>query len=157
VATSFPTGLDSYINPSGTDHLDDLPVLHHLQHTNKNDAIEAIEAKVGIDFSSVTNSLDFITNLLLMTWLQHPKGGYREYTYVGGQTPIVDTATWYTDGTKAIKLVEKTYTYGSIKILPTVIVLQLYDGTPANVLKRTITDTITYDRVFEISRTRIIT
>jgi hypothetical protein len=54
-------------------------------------------------------------------------------------------------------LVEKTYTYGSIKILPTVIVLQLYDGTPANVLKRTITDTITYDRVFEISRTRIIT
>jgi hypothetical protein len=157
VATSFPTALDSYINPTGTNHLDDAPVLHSAQHSNINDAVEAIEAKVGIDFSSVTNTLDFITKLLLMTWLQHQDGGYREITYVSGNPPIVSTVIWYTTSAKTIKLVEKIYTYGSIKILPTVVTLKLYDGTIANVLKRTITDTIIYDRVFETSRSRIIT
>jgi hypothetical protein len=92
-----------------------------------------------------------------MTWLQHQDGGYREITYVSGNPPIVSTVIWYTTSAKTIKLVEKIYTYGSIKILPTVVTLKLYDGTIANVLKRTITDTIIYDRVFETSRSRIIT
>lgn len=154
MATNFPTGLDSYVNPSGSDHLGDAGVLHSSQHANINDAMEAVETKLGIDFSSVATSIDYIVKTLLMTTLQHPSGGYREI--VGGAFPT--TITWYTDSGKTIKLVEKEYTYGgAISILPTTIELRIYNGTVSNTLRRTITDTITYDRVFETSRTRTVT
>ena len=157
MSTTFHTTIDTYINPAGTDHLDNVVVLHSAQHSNLNDAVEAVEAKVGVDFSSTTNTLDFITNLVLMTWGQHPLGGYRETTYVTAK-PFVDTVIWYTSSLKTIKLVEKTYTYaGAIPVLPSKVTLKLYDGTVANTLKRTIEDTFVYDRVFETSRTRIIT
>ena len=59
-ATSFPTSLDALTNPSGTDSV--ATVSHSGQHSNANDAIEAIEAKVGIGASTaVTNSL-FVGN-----------------------------------------------------------------------------------------------
>jgi hypothetical protein len=45
-ATSFPTSLDSLINPSGTDSV--ATISHSGQHSNANDAIEALETKVGI-------------------------------------------------------------------------------------------------------------
>lgn len=153
MATNFPTGLDSYVNPTGSDTLGEVSVLHSAQHSNINDAMEAVETKLGIDFSSVATSLDYITKMLLMTTLQHPSGGYREI--VGGAFPT--SITWYTDSGKTIKLVEKTYTYaGSIPILPTTITLRIYNGTSSNTLRRTITDTVTYDRVFETSRTRTV-
>ncbi len=154
MATNFPTSLDSFNNPTSANSLSDIPVLHSAQHANANDAIEALEAKVGVSFSSVTTSLDFITQVLLLTSVQHPTGGYREIT--GGVFP--SKVIWYTDSGKTIKLIEKTYTYGSsIPVLPTVISLQLYDGTVSNTLKRTITDNITYNKVFETSRSRTIT
>lgn len=157
MSTNFPIALDAFTNPSGTDHLDDAPVLHSAQHTNINDAVEALQAKVGIDFSSTQLSLDFIARLLLMTQGNHPNGTYRELVYVPN-SPIVDSVVWYTSAAKTIKLVEKVYTYeSSVRILPTKVTLKLYDGTVANTLKRTIEDTISYNRVFETSRTRIIT
>lgn len=154
MTTNFPTGLDSYLNPSGADHLGDAPVLHSAQHSNINDAMEAVESKVGINFSNVNTSLDYIANLLILTTTQHPQGLYREIS--GGVLPT--NIAWYTDATKTIKLVEKAYTYaGSIPVLPSSVALRVYDGTVANTLKRTITDSITYTRVFETSRTRTIT
>lgn len=154
MATNFPTGLDNFNNPTTSNTLSDLPVLHSAQHSNTNDAIEALETKIGIDFSNVNNSIDYITKLLLMTQGQHQLGGYREI--VGGIFPT--TVTWYTDSGKTIKLVEKTYTYSStIRILPETITLRLFSGTLANTLKRTITDNISYTNVFEVSRTRTIT
>lgn len=56
--TNFPTSLDSLTNPTGTDDVS--VVLHSSQHINANDAIEALEAKVGIDGSAVTSSLDYL-------------------------------------------------------------------------------------------------
>ena len=51
----------------------------------------------------------------------------------------------------------KEFTYGgSCPVLPTAVVLNLYDGTALNLIERTITDTITYLKVFELSRTRIV-
>lgn len=157
MAIIFPTvGLDNFTNPTAGDYLGDAPVLHSTQHANLNDAVEAIEAKIGIDYSNVTNTLDYISKVLLMTSLQHQDGAFREHSYVLGNPPIISSIIWYTSAAKTIKLVEKGFTYGSIRVLPTTCTLKLYDGTISNVLKRTITDTIVYDRVFEISRTRIV-
>lgn len=55
MAISFPTSLDTLTNPTGSDSLTG----HALQHANVNDAIEALEAKVGINESADTNSLDY--------------------------------------------------------------------------------------------------
>jgi hypothetical protein len=57
MATNFPTSLDSLTNPQGTDSV--AAVSHAAQHANANDAIEALEAKVGADNSAVTTSLDY--------------------------------------------------------------------------------------------------
>lgn len=61
MATNFPTSLDSLSNPSASDLVENATAAldHHTQHSNANDAIEALEAKVGIDSSGVTTSHDY--------------------------------------------------------------------------------------------------
>jgi hypothetical protein len=60
MATSFPTSLDSFTNPTAVDTLDSPP--HDTQHADANDAIEALEAKVGVDGSAVTTSHEYRIN-----------------------------------------------------------------------------------------------
>lgn len=55
MSTNFPTALDTLSNPSALDGLTG----HAAQHANANDAIEALQAKVGIDNSTDTSSLDY--------------------------------------------------------------------------------------------------
>lgn len=57
MATNFPTSLDALTNPASTDTV--AAVDHAAQHANANDAIEALEAKVGINSSAVTTSHDY--------------------------------------------------------------------------------------------------
>jgi hypothetical protein len=59
--TNFPSGLDDIPNPGAADALDNpTPALKHAtQHDTVNDAVEALEAKVGVDNSAVTSSLDY--------------------------------------------------------------------------------------------------
>lgn len=59
---SYPTALDELVNPSPADTLDTAGVLHTEQHGNANDAIEALEVKVGVTGSVDTNSLDYKIN-----------------------------------------------------------------------------------------------
>lgn len=59
MATSFPSGLDALAKPGATDEMDDVGFYHDELHTNVADAIEAIEAKIGVNGSAVTASLDF--------------------------------------------------------------------------------------------------
>lgn len=47
MATSYPNGLDNFTNPTSEDKLDSATVPHSAQHTNANDAIEAIQAELG--------------------------------------------------------------------------------------------------------------
>jgi hypothetical protein len=62
MATNFPSSLDSFTNPTAVDTLDSPP--HDTQHADANDAIEALQAKVGADGSAVTTSLDYkVANL----------------------------------------------------------------------------------------------
>ena len=58
---SFPTTLDSLPNPTGSDLMENATAVldHDVQHSNANDAIEALEAKVGINGSAVTTSHDY--------------------------------------------------------------------------------------------------
>ena len=66
---NFPNGLDTLTNPTSTDKLDSVTVPHHEQHSNANDAIEALQVKVGVTGSTDVNSLDYkindLTNELL--------------------------------------------------------------------------------------------
>ena len=57
MAINFPTSLDTLTNPTATDTLDSPP--HDTQHSDANDAIEALQVKVGIDSSAVTTSHDY--------------------------------------------------------------------------------------------------
>jgi hypothetical protein len=56
---SFPVTLDDLTNPTPADNLNTPAVLHSTQHANINDAVEALEAKVGVDGSAVVTSLDY--------------------------------------------------------------------------------------------------
>jgi hypothetical protein len=61
MATNFPSSLDAFSNPDSTTLLNaPAPLTHSLQHSNANDAIEALEAKVGVDSSAVTTSHDYL-------------------------------------------------------------------------------------------------
>lgn len=55
LATNYPASLDNLSNPDSEDSLQG----HAQLHTNVNDAIEAIQAKVGIDSSADSDSLDY--------------------------------------------------------------------------------------------------
>jgi hypothetical protein len=57
MATDFPVNIDDLINPGSTDSLS--APSHSDQHSNANDAIEALQTKVGIDGSTDPNSLDY--------------------------------------------------------------------------------------------------
>lgn len=153
MAINYPSSLDEFVNPTSSNRLDDGPVLHNVQHSNANDAIRELQKKVGVNFSSVETSLDYIINLILTLGESHPKAGYKEVT--GGFLP--QYITWYVDSSKEIILIRKEYSYeGDIPILPTSITVRLFSGMQDNDVIRTIVDEITYDRIFEVSRTRFI-
>ena len=59
MASNFPLSLDSFTNPSSTDAMDSVSVPHATQHSDLNDAVEALQAKVGADSSAVASSLDY--------------------------------------------------------------------------------------------------
>lgn len=59
MAINYPTSLDTFTNPTATDQVASVTVPHATQHANANDAIEALEAKVGANSSAVTTSHDY--------------------------------------------------------------------------------------------------
>ena len=63
MATTFPTSLDTPLtNPTSTSPQSSPP--HDVQHTQANDSIAALEAKVGVNNSTVTSSLDYRLGLM---------------------------------------------------------------------------------------------
>lgn len=63
MATSFPSSLDSFTNPLSSDTLSSPS--HAGQHTDLNDAVAALQSKVGIDSSADTSSHDYLIADLL--------------------------------------------------------------------------------------------
>jgi hypothetical protein len=70
MSTNYSGSLDSYSDH--TDNVDDVLAAHV---NNLQDAVEALEAKVGIDSSSVVASLDYL--------LKHASGAYRTHLHDG--------------------------------------------------------------------------
>lgn len=60
--SSFPTALDAFTNPAAGDPMNSPS--HSDQHADANDAIEAMQTKIGIDGSADTDSLDYKINNL---------------------------------------------------------------------------------------------
>lgn len=57
MATNYPNSIDQLVNPNGSDTL--ASPSHSQQHTNANDAIEALETKVGVNGSTDPSSLTY--------------------------------------------------------------------------------------------------
>jgi hypothetical protein len=85
MATNFPTSLDSLTNPISTDKLNNPS--HSAQHANINDAVEALQTKVGVNSSAVTTTLDYKVTQVEGKVL--PAGG------AAGQVLIKNSATNY--------------------------------------------------------------
>jgi len=67
MATAFPTSKDDFVNPQSTDSVQ--IVSHAAQHANANDAIEALETKVGVNNSTDPNSIDYKVKQLELNFL----------------------------------------------------------------------------------------
>lgn len=90
--TNFPTSADSFTNPAaGTSPDANGPLPHHAQHANANDAIAALEAKVGTTAQS--NARVHVG----------PTGPTGTGNYVWVQTGLgvggTDFTIWFEDGT----------------------------------------------------------
>jgi hypothetical protein len=61
--TLFPLVLDNFSNPASGTYLDGsnaTPALrHHIQHTNINDAVTAIQTRIGVTGSTVSTTIDY--------------------------------------------------------------------------------------------------
>lgn len=65
---NFPTSLDSFVNPGQTTKKNATGYEHHLLHQLVGNAVELLEAKVGVTDSAVTTSLDYlVTNSSAMS------------------------------------------------------------------------------------------
>lgn len=79
-------------------------------------------------------------------------GAYKEV--LPGNTAFPDSEIWYTDITKAHKIVEKLITYNANKLIPPTITYKVYNE--SNNLLTTSIDSINYSSIFETNRTRVI-
>lgn len=84
MATNFPASLDTFTNPAPTDNLS--TVSHSGQHDNINDAMAQVQAKIGVNGSAVTTSLDYLVKHQAMS-----HAGYFPQGAVGTGTPIITT------------------------------------------------------------------
>ena len=78
MSSSDPAGLDAFANPTSANTLANSTPSHSQQHANLNDAVESLEAKVGIDGSADPDSLDYRVAALE----EAPT-----HTHVSGETP----------------------------------------------------------------------
>lgn len=99
--TNFPTSLDVLPNPTPTSKVNNAvyDLKHSVQHGNVNDAVEALEAKVGINGSTVTTSHDYK--------LSGVTGADKAVSLTGTETltnkSLTDSTTFIIDETDATK------------------------------------------------------
>lgn len=96
MATNYPTSLDALTNPTSSDSMSSPS--HSGQHADANDAIEALQTKVGVDSSAVTTSLDYRVTQL-------ESGGGSMTTSATAPSSPSDGDMWYDTSTG------RTYVY----------------------------------------------
>jgi len=129
-ATNFPTSLDSLTNPSATDSV--ATVSHSAQHANANDAIEALQAKLGIGASTATVNTIFVgtgtgssafstfattTSLVTTNLLVNGSSTLQNFTASNSTTTNATTTNLYVSGTASTtNLNANTSTFGNSTI-----------------------------------------
>lgn len=78
MAITFPQALDTFVNPHSNSHLNDAGVVHSVQHSDANDAISALQRKIGTDGSIDPSSIDY---------------KIRQLTIATGSGPVISTDT----------------------------------------------------------------
>lgn len=94
MSTNFPTSLDNLSNPTPTDKQGTFG--HASLHTNENDAIEALQAKVWVDNSAVTTSLDYKlkNSASVDPWHKHSLSSITQSGATTGQFARWNGSTW---------------------------------------------------------------
>lgn len=98
MAITFPTTLDTLTDPTASDKLNSVTVPHATQHADLNNIVEALEAKVGVDSSTVTTSLDYIVKAATGIRLFAPREKWNVAASAATGTIAVDLKTagaWY--------------------------------------------------------------
>lgn len=49
MTTQYPSSLDNFVNPTGSDKLNSATVPHAQQHADLNDAVEAVQTVLGLN------------------------------------------------------------------------------------------------------------
>jgi len=115
MASNYPTSIDNFLNPVGTDKVNNAnaALVHSTQHSQLNDAVEALEAKVGADASAVTTSHDYklsgVTSAAKAVSNNSTEniGGVKTFTTSGGvvaTSPRIITSINDTNGNEVIKI-----------------------------------------------------
>jgi len=91
MSINFPTSLDTLTNPISTDPQNNPS--HSAQHANSNDAIEALEAKVGVTGSAVATSDDYRISTLESKSTTAPTELKISTASKGGVSRCIDDAT----------------------------------------------------------------
>lgn len=100
-AINYPTSLDSLTNPSATDSV--ATVSHSAQHSNANDAIEALEAKARIDGDISNGTQLFASNGTNSGWTSFASGTQAYFTnfFATGSSTLQNFAFINATGTAA--------------------------------------------------------
>lgn len=123
MATNFPTSLDNLSNPAGSDPVNNPS--HATQHANVNDALEALEAKVGANNSAVTTSHDYkITQLeaAITAGVSGSKSIYQDVRNQSGSslakaTPVYVTGSDGASGKLLVSAASNAAEYSSSKTM----------------------------------------
>ena len=96
MATNYPNSLDSLTNPATTDPVNNPS--HAIQHANANDAIEALQAKVGTNNSAVTTSIDYRVRQLELNPVTSTADKIEQTVVNGGATTLLKGQVVYVSG-----------------------------------------------------------
>lgn len=97
MSSLYPNSLDAFTNPTVNSNLNSPGVEHNLQHSDANDAIEALERRVGATDSADVTSVDYQLKQL-----------QSKVSFTGA--PVTATST----GTAGTLIVEGGYLYACI-------------------------------------------
>lgn len=132
MATTYPTTIDDFTNPSPSDQvgIDVGGRTHSEFHSDNNDAIEALQTKVGVDGSAVTTTHDYKLSSVtasakaVSTTGNQSVAGVKTFTDAGGvvatsavlTTPKVITSINDTNGNELVKVTATTSAVNEITI-----------------------------------------
>jgi hypothetical protein len=83
--TNFPATIDSFQNPGAATTMDAAGFEHDAQHANANDALAALQSKVGINGSTDPNSLDYKVSQMVALLLAPNLGMAKRRGEAGGE------------------------------------------------------------------------